>query len=303
MTDKDIKEKAKAALDKKPAYGEDIDLKEFRTAEKEHPYLADPSALPATAKEQMLGAGIVLDDISQRIGTYLQIDNTPVHHSAKQEGIEVMPLSQALGKYDWLGDYLWKAVPADSDKFTANVALHEGDGYFIRALPGRKTLFPVQACLYLAQARSIQDVHNIIIAEEGSELHIITGCAAGSRNEPGLHIGVSEFYVKRGAKISFTMIHSWNPQIAVRPRSATIIEDGGIFLNNYVLMKPVNSLQMYPTAICRGENAIVRFNSVIAAAKGTNIDSGSRVFLNGRNARAEIISRAITTGGTIVARG
>ena len=166
--------------------------------------------------------------------------------------MEVMAVSQALEKYDWLADYLWKAVAVDSDKYTANVELNENDGYFIRALPGQKTVFPVQACLYLAQAKLVQNVHNIIIAEEGSELHIITGCATASREEPGLHIGVSEFYIKKGAKVTFTMIHSWNPEIAVRPRTTTIIEEGGLFLSNYLLMKPVNTLQMYPTATMRG---------------------------------------------------
>jgi Fe-S cluster assembly scaffold protein SufB len=68
-------------------------------------------------------------------------------------------------------------------------------------------------------------------------------------------------------------------------------------------MKPVDTLQMYPAARCMGENAVVRYNSILVAGKGTNIDVGSRVFLNSPKSRTEIISRAITTGGNIVARG
>jgi Fe-S cluster assembly scaffold protein SufB len=302
-TSKTYKDKAKTAAGKAAAYGEDINLDKYTGVGEEHPYQADPSQLPQKTKEQMLSAGIVLDDTSQRSGTYLQMDNTPIHSSVRQDGVEVMALSAALEKYDWLADYLWKAVAVDSDKYTANVELNQNDGYFIRALPGQKTVFPVQACLYLARSKGIQNVHNIIIAEEGSELHIITGCATATKDEPGLHIGVSEFFIKRGAKVTFTMIHSWNPATAVRPRTTTIIEEGGLFLSNYLLMKPVNSLQMYPTSKCVGENATVRYNSILVAVKGTNIDVGSRVFLNAKNARTEIISRAITTGGNIVARG
>jgi Fe-S cluster assembly scaffold protein SufB len=300
---KTYKDKAKAAASKKATYGEDIDLNKYTSSGEEHPYQADPSQLPTQTKEKMLSAGVMLDDVSQRSGTYLQMDNTPIHSSIRQDGVEVMAVSKALEKYDWLADYLWKAVAVDSDKYTANVELNENDGYFIRALPGQKTVFPVQACLYLAQSKLVQNVHNIIIAEEGSELHIITGCATASREEPGLHIGVSEFYIKRGAKVTFTMIHSWNPETAVRPRTTTIIEEGGLFLSNYLLMKPVNTLQMYPTTRCIGENATVRYNSILVAVKGTNIDVGSRVFLDAKNARTEIVSRAITTGGNIVARG
>ena len=224
-TSKTFKDKAKAAENKAATYGDDIDLNNYVNPDEKHPYQKDPSQLAAQTKEIMLGAGIMLDDPGQRSATYLQMDNTPVHFSTRQDGVEVMAVSQALEKYDWLTDYFWKAVAIDSDKYTANVELNNNDGYFIRSLPGQKTVYPVQACLYMAQAKAIQNVHNIIIAEEGSELHIITGCATGSRDEPGLHIGVSEFFIKKGAKVTFTMIHNWNPEIAVRPRTVTIVEE------------------------------------------------------------------------------
>jgi Fe-S cluster assembly scaffold protein SufB len=302
-TSKSNQDKAKAAAEKPAPYGKDIDLSKFSRDGEKHEYQPDPSKLAPDTKEKMLSAGIMLDDPRQRSGTFLQMDNTPIHSSVKQEGVEVMALSKAMEKYDWLTDYMWKAVSVDADKYTANVELHDNDGYFIRALPGQKTIFPVQACLYLEKSRLIQNVHNIIIAEEGSELHIITGCAVASREEPGLHIGVSEFFVKKGAKVTFTMIHSWNPEVAVRPRTTTIVEEGGLFLSNYLLMKPVNTIQMYPTARCVGENATVRYNSILVAGKGSNLDIGSRVFLDARNTRTEVVSRAITIGGDITARG
>ena len=303
QSSKEYRERAKAAATKPAAIGEDIDLSTYIGSAEEQPYQADPSQFPAKAKEQMLGAGVILDDVSQRSGTYIQMDNTPVHSSIRQEGVEVMAVSQALEKYDWMADYWWQVVAVDTDKYTANIELSQHDGYFIRALPGYKTAFPVQACLYLTKARLAQNVHNVIIAEENSELHIITGCTTASREDPGLHMGVSEFYIKRGAKVTFTMIHNWNPEIAVRPRTGAIVEEDGLFLSNYVLMKPVHSLQMYPTARCVGENAIVRFNSILVANPGSMLDVGSRVFLDAKGSRTEIISRAITTGGDIIARG
>jgi len=297
------RDKAKAAAAKPAAFGEDIDLSAYTSSTEEQPYQDNPSQLPAKAKEQMLGAGVMLDDISQRSGTFIQTDNTPIHSSSQQEGIEVMAVSQALEKYDWMSDYWWQAVAVDADKYTANIELSQHNGYFIRALPGYKTIYPVQACLYLAKAQLAQKVHNVIIAEEDSELHIITGCTTASQKEPGLHMGVSEFYIKRGAKVTFTMIHSWNPEIVVRPRTAAIIEEDGLFLNNYVLMKPVRSLQMYPAARCVGENATVRYNSILVAAPGSSLDVGSRAILDAKGAKTEIVSRAITTGGNIIARG
>jgi Fe-S cluster assembly scaffold protein SufB len=214
-----------------------------------------------------------------------------------------MPVSQAMERFDKFADYWWKAVPVDQDKYTANVELNRNNGYFIRALPGQKTKFPIQACLYLAKENLVQNVHNIIIAEEDSELHIITGCTTASEEDAGLHLGVSEFYIKRGAKVTFTMIHNWNPEIAVRPRTVAIIGEGGLFMSNYLLMKPVRSLQMYPSARCVGDNATVRYNSILVTGQGSSLDVGSSVILEGRGSRTEIISRAITTGGSIIARG
>ncbi len=296
-------EKARSAEDKPARYGEDINLSSYLTSTDELPYEEALSHLPAQTREQMLQAGVMVDDNSQRSGTIIQMDHSIIHSVSKQEGIEVMGTYEAMEKYGWLADYFWKAVPVDSDKYTAHVDLHEGNGYFIRALPGSQSQYPLQACLYMAKAKLAQNVHNIIIAEEGSRLDIITGCTASTGNEPGLHLGVSEFYIKKGAQVTFTMIHNWSPEIAVRPRTGIVVEEDGVFLNNYVIMKPVHSLQTNPLARCVGKNATVRFNSIIVATPGSSMDMGSQVILDGEGSRTEIISRTITTGGNIVARG
>jgi Fe-S cluster assembly scaffold protein SufB len=295
-------EKAKAASSKKAVFGDDIDLSRFETRAASTPTQVKPSDIPSKDREKILGTGVMLDDMRQRSGTFVQIDNMPMHSSVQQDGIEVMATSEALSKYSWLANYMWQAVSVDADKYTAHVELNKADGYFVRALPGAKTVFPIQACLYLAKSHLIQDVHNIIIAEEGSELHIITGCSTAGK-EPGLHLGISEFYIKKGAKVTFTMIHSWSPQTGVRPRTAAVIEQDGLFMSNYVIMRPVNSLQAYPVARCIGENATVRFNSIIVATEGSKIDVGSKAFLNARGAKTEMIARTITTGGELISRG
>ena len=300
---KSIKEKAKVSADKPSNVGDDIDLSRYVGSSDTFPYQSDPSALPREAKERMLKSGITLDDAGRRSGTFIQIDNSPIHASIAQDGVEVMAISEALKKYDWLSDYWWRAVSVDTDKYTAQVELADSDGYFVRTLPGSRTQFPIQTCLYLAKNKLAQKVHNIVIAEEGSELNIITGCTAASEKDLGLHLGVSEFYVKKGAKISFTMIHSWGPEIAVRPRTGIFVEDDGVFLSNYVIMQPVRSVQTYPLATCAGDNSTVRFNSVMVAREGATMDVGSRVILNGKGSKTEIISRAIAMGGNIIARG
>ena len=99
------------------------------------------------------------------------------------------------------------------------------------------------------------------------------------------------------------MIHNWHPDVAVRPRTGVIVEDDALYKSNYVLMKPVGTLQMDPIARCIGENSVVRFNSILVAPEGSDLDVGSRTILDARGAKTEVISRAITTGGNITARG
>jgi hypothetical protein len=212
-------------------------------------------------------------------------------------------IHQALDKYDGLKDYYWQAVDPDKDKYTRAVADKTHGGYFIRTQKGAKVVNPVQSCLFIKGEKVGQNVHNIIIVEEDSELHIITGCAVSHQVESALHMGISEIYIKRGGKLSFTMVHNWGEEVHVRPRTVGIVEENGVFLNNYILLKPVRSAQLYPTLYLNGKGAVATSNSVIAAPPGSYINSGSRVVLNAPDTRAEIVARTITTGGTIINPG
>ncbi len=293
----DVRAKAKTAVAKKAAFGDEVDFGLYKDQGQLHEYMSNLNVMPEAEQQDMLKAGVVVSG-QGRTGTYIQKDHSVIHSSIGQEGVEVISITEALQKYSWLQDYYWKNVQVDADMFTSRAELHQEHGYFIRALPGVKTAFPVQACLYITQEGLIQDVHNIIIAEEGSELSIITGCTTGHGVESGFHIGVSEFYVKKNAHITFTMVHNWAENVAVRPRTGTTVEEGGAYLSNYICMKPVRSLQMYPSATLLGANSLARFHSILVGHPGSHIDVGSRVILRGENSRAEIIARSVTGAAT-----
>ena len=299
-----LKEKANKAKDKIGAIGPDIDLSQFDQAPISHPYLADEDlcAMPEDEQSRLLMSGLDVTK-KERGGTYFQKDTEVVHCHMQQEGIDVIPIRKALEHHDWIKDYYWNLVPVDSDKYTAAAELGLHDGYVIRAHPGSTSIYPVQACLYLDKDGIQQNVHNIIIAEEDSELHIITGCATSPHMKTGVHVGVSEFYVKKNAKLTFTMIHNWAEEMMVRPRSVAQVEEGGLFLNNYICMKPVRSLQMYPTTHLVGKDAVARFYSIIVGSPGSEYDLGGRIFLKNPGNRAEIVARTISNGGKIIARG
>lgn len=300
----ELEEKARRALDKKASFGDDVDLDSFDRTFVPHKYLAEEEicALPEDEQKRLIMSGLDVTD-KGRGGTYFQKDTTVIHCHSDEEGIEVMPVTEALKKHDWVKEYFWQLVPVDQDKYTASAFLELHDGYVIRALPGRKSIYPIQACLYLDKENLQQNVHNLVIAEEGSELHIITGCATSPHMKRGVHVGISEFFVKKGARLSFTMIHNWAEEMTVRPRSVARVEEGGVFINNYICMKPVRSIQMYPTTHLVGNDATAMFYSVIVGTPGSNLDIGGRIFLKNRGCRAEIVQRSISNGAHIVNRG
>ncbi|THB71522.1 MAG: SufD family Fe-S cluster assembly protein, partial [Desulfovibrio sp.] len=278
----------------------DLNTYSFTGAEAEA--ITDLTTLSPEDKQQLLMAGVDVAE-QQRSGSFLHMNHSGVHCSTKREGLEILDIKQALEKYNGLPEYYWKMVDRDKDEITRATDQNLHGGYFIRSEKGAKIQEPVQSCLFIKGDAVGQNVHNIVVVEENSEMHIITGCAVAHGTREAAHLGISEFYVKKGAKLTFTMIHNWGEETAVRPRSAGIIEEDGVFLSNYVLMKPVKDLQMYPTLTLAGPRAVARFNSVIVAPEGSHVDTGNRIILDAPDTRGEIIARTLTSGGTIINRG
>jgi Fe-S cluster assembly scaffold protein SufB len=286
----------------KPPSAGDLDLSGYREKADEHPPLDDLSELAPADQKVLLMAGVDPQG-KERSGSFFQKDHSVIHCRTDFDGAEIMSATAAREKYNGLKDYWWKTVPADKDVYTKRADEHQEHGYYIRSLPGANVHYPLQACLYISEDKLAQDVHNIIIAEEGSTLNIITGCATAPGVRSGLHVGISEFFVKKGATIAFTMIHNWAEEMAVRPRSAVIVEEGGSFISNYICLVPARDLQMYPTATLKGKGAVATFNSVLLAKPGSLMDVGSRIILQAEGCRGEVVSRTVSTGGTIIARG
>lgn len=298
----ELKQAAQKSREKKAAIGPDLDLQQFQRQAQDWSYDENYQNFDPSEKEHLLRAGIELTD-EDHAGTFLQADRSIMHCKTSQPGLEILPIKEALAKYDGLKEYYWQLVSVDTDKYTAAAELDLDNGYFIRALPGARIAQPVEACLYIRTEGMAQHVHNIVVAEPGSHLHIITGCTTHPGVNSGLHLGISEFFVKKDAHLTFTMVHNWAENIHVRPRSAIRVEAGGVYLSNYIVLKPVKSVQMYPSVRLVGEGAVARLNSVVVAHPGSELDLGGKVVLEAPHTKAEVIARTVTTGGTAIARG
>jgi hypothetical protein len=266
----------------------------------------DLTKIPHKILEEAQKAGLESTE-QNRAGTYFHLNQETVaaEISNLSEGkLELMDVKTALRKYSWLEKYMWKVVSKDKDEFTKKVAEDYSGGYFMHILPGAELTFPLQSCLMITQKNLEQRVHNIIIAEEGSKAHIITSCVQHSSVPKASHLGISEIYVKKGAMLNFTMIHQWSENTLVRPRSAAQIDDKATFVSNYVCMRPVRDVQMYPVAYCGGDDSRVSFNSILYGHENSLLDIGSKAVLTGKGSKAEMISRAIARKGSkMIIRG
>ena len=294
--------KADELLNKKAAFGADIDLNKYDDNNDAH---VDKTAnLSDENKNKLERVGIDLTE-ETRSASYVQVDNAAVEAEVKPDTpLVLMSTGAAAKKYpELVKKYWWKAVKPDADKYTAITALEEEQGYFVWVQAGKKISVPLQACVFIGHENQLQRVHNIVILEEGAELNIVSGCASSSEVTEGIHIGVTENYIGKDAKLSFTMIHSWGENVKARPRSVTLVEEGGQYISNYFCMEKVKDVQMAPQVILRGKGAVARLNSVLVAEEGSYMDIGGKTILEVPGTRSEIVTRSISTGGVIINRG
>jgi hypothetical protein len=303
----EIRLAAEAAADKPAALGPDIDLSKFTTVS-EFDRVAELESIERAIRETAFMSGFTSDE-SERSASYFQLGRAPIYERVMQAyggQIEIMGTQEALERYpeEMLTKWWWRCVDPGKDKYTALAALHQTEGYFIRVKAGAKVEKPIQACLFISENRATQNVHNIIVVEDGAEANVITGCNIHTDVDEGLHAGISEFYVGKGAKLTFTMVHNWAENFDVRPRTGIIVEEDGVYVSNYVLLKPVRSIQAFPVAKLVGDRSTAVFNSIVYGLKDSYIDLGTETQLIGAGTRSEALARTVSKDrSTVYSRG
>ncbi len=238
-----------------------------------------------------------------RSASFLIEDESAKEATSKEQGLVMASMREARQKYPWVKELEFSLVERDKDEFTRLVASHEdAAGNFIHVARGAKIAFPAQSCFLLKRQRHEQILHNIIVLEPDSQLHLITGCTTASYRTVGRHVAITEIFVRENAQLTYTMVHDWAPEVEVFPRSAITIATGGSYISNYIALTKVKRIETDPVAIVNA-NATARFNSIIYAKKGSHLDIGGRLLLHGEGARGEILSRVVAEGSRVISRG
>ncbi len=282
-------ERLREVLRKPAPLGLDIDLQEFKQAPEQRVEYYEDLA------QASLEVGVDLDKRS-KLTTFLQVDHEAIYKAVQKQfekDIELMTLEEALEKYEWLREYVWRLRSPYEDKYSAFNALHGKGGYFLRIREGRRIHLPIQTCFLTYSPEIVQNVHNVIMVEPDAEAYIITGCTAHKKAPKGLHIGVTEIYVKRSAKLNYTMIHKWGPSFHVRPRTGILLEDGAELVYNYITLGSVASFQSQPSARLAGEGATLSMNNVVYLERSSDMDLWGEAFIEGSGGRVELITNAV----------
>ena len=114
------KKNLKAALAKKAAYGDDIDLNAYNDTDVA--LIKSTEQFSAAGREKLEKVGIELSG-EGRSASFIQVDNNPIQVSVEKETpLELMNTAEAARKHPELVEkYWWKAVAPDIEIGRAHV--------------------------------------------------------------------------------------------------------------------------------------------------------------------------------------
>src|SRR5665213_143679 len=79
--------------------------------------------------------------------------------------------------------------------------------------PGVHVDMPLQAYFRINAESAGQFERTLIIADEGSSVHYVEGCSAPVYTNDSLHSAVVELIARPGARIRYTTIQNWSPNV------------------------------------------------------------------------------------------
>jgi len=241
-------------------------------------------------------------------GVTSQYDSEVVYHKNREDlerrGILFTSMDQAVVDYpEIVQQYFGTVIPPGDNKFAAlNSAVWSG-GSFIYVPPGVHVEMPLQAYFRINAENAGQFERTLIIADEGASVHYVEGCSAPVYSTDALHSAVVELVAKPGARIRYTTIQNWSPNVynlvtkRARAEAEATVEwiDGN--LGSKLTMK-------YPAVVMTGPKAHGEVLSVAYAGPGQHQDAGAKMTHAAPETTSIIDSKSISKdGGRTTYRG
>ena len=234
-------------------------------------------------------------------GVGAQYESEAIYHSLKEslqkQGVIFLDMDSGLREYpDLVREYFGTVIPAGDNKFSAmNTAAWSG-GSFLYIPEGVHVDIPLQAYFRINARNMGQFERSLIIADAGSSVHYIEGCTAPIYSEDSLHSGVIEIIVKKGARVRYTTVQNWAPNIYnLVTQRAVVYEDATM---EWVDGNIGSKLTMkYPSVILKERGARGEILSMAYAGKGQHQDAGAKAIHLASDTSSTIISKSISSKG------
>ena len=270
--------------------------------------VSDWDMLPEKMKETYEKLGIPEAERKYLSGVTSQYESEVVYHKNREDlekqGVLFTSMDQAVIDYpEIVQEHLATVIPPGDNKFAAlNSAVWSG-GSFIYVPPDTHVEMPLQAYFRINSENAGQFERTLIIADEGASVHYVEGCSAPIYSGDSLHSAVVELIAKPGARIRYTTIQNWSPNVynlvtkRARAETEATVEwiDGNI--GSKLTMK-------YPAVVMTGPKAHGEVLSVAYAGEGMHQDAGAKMTHVAPETTSIIDSKSISKdGGRTTYRG
>lgn len=239
----------------------------------------DRLEIGAEAVEQLASVGYDAQE-RNRSGSLLIRDDQIGRLESFDGKLELLTTKQAAEKYDWVEDKLERS-PGSSL------------GYFLHVKEDVLIDNPIQTGFYMKDERQ-QVNHNLVVAEPGSSLRLISGCTADI--DQGRHVGSTVFEVGEGADVSLTKLHHWPSTHKSVSRSQVTVDKNGSFNSYYIALTPVKNERSLTRAQLKA-GATANFKSLVHASQESQFNIEGEIDLQGEGASSQVVSKSISTGG------
>ena len=259
--------------------------------------------LPDRIKATYEKLGIPEAERKYLAGVTSQYDSEVVYHKNRDDlaarGILFCDMDTALREYpELVKQYFGTIIPPGDNKFAAlNSSVWSG-GSFIYVPPGVNCEMPLQAYFRINSESAGQFERTLIIADEGSQVHYIEGCSAPVYTKDALHSAVVEIVVKPSARVTYTTIQNWSPNVynLVTKRARVEAEGHMEWIDGNIGSKLT---MKYPSVYLVGPKATGEVLSVAYAGPGQHQDAGAKMVHAAPETTSKIVSKSISKDGGI----
>jgi Fe-S cluster assembly protein SufB len=261
--------------------------------------------LPEQMKATYEKLGIPEAERQYLAGVTAQYESEVVYHrnriELEEQGILFCDMDTALREYpDLVKQYFGTVIPPGDNKFSAlNTSVWSG-GSFVYVPPGVNVEMPLQAYFRINSENAGQFERTLIIADEGSQVHYIEGCSAPVYTSDSLHSAVVEIIVKPSARVTYTTIQNWSPNVynLVTKRAKVEAEGHMEWIDGNIGSKLT---MKYPSVYLMGPKATGEVLSVAYAGAGQHQDAGAKMVHAAPETTSKIVSKSICKDGGITA--